>query len=79
MSIEWSMIASHGVALGATWFSAANPNRSVQLITEVKWGTQRSDKCPISQSSCNMRGTARKDTTACRTNTIHTVRVWVAS
>ena len=79
MSMDRSMIASHGLLIRPTWLSLANPNRTVQLITDVKCGTQRSDTCSNSRSKSRIRGTARKETTACTTNTIHTRRVCVAS
>ena len=78
-SMEWSMMATQGGSMGATCLSRPRPTRKVQLITEVKCGTQSIPSNVSVQNSAKMRGTLRKETTACNTSDTHNVRTCRAS
>jgi len=51
------------------------PSRNVQLMTEVKCGTQPTPDAIAPPSKPSIRGTLRYDTTACTTSKTHNARV----
>ena len=75
MSMEWSMIASQGASIAVTCPSSPKPSRNVQLMTEVKCGTQPSPGTTAASNNPSIRGTLRYDTTACTTSKTHNARV----
>jgi len=74
MSMEWPMIASQGESIALTWLISPKPGRNVQLMTEVKCGTQPSPDAIAPPSKSSIRGTLRYDTTACTTSKTHNAR-----
>ena len=73
------MMATHGVSIGSTCLSRPRPTRKVQLITEVKCGTQPRPSSARVRNSSTMRGTLRKETIACNTSDTQNVRTCRAS
>ncbi len=68
------MIASQAESIVLTWLINPKPSRNVQLMTEVKCGTQPSPNAITPPSRPNIRGTLRHDTTAYTTSKTHNAR-----
>ena len=77
--MEGSIIANHEASIVLTWLSKPKPNRSVQLMTEVKCGIHASPGIVSVLNKPRIRGTLRYDTTACMTKRTHSARVSLAS